>query len=142
MQEYIDFISNNPMLSIAWVVLATLLIYSLIQSKFSKIKNISNQEATLLMNKQNALVVDIRSQEEFKNGHIANAKNITVSQIEEGNFASIENAKQTPIIVVCASGARSISAGNKLAKAGFEQVNNLSLGMAGWANANLPTTKK
>ncbi|MDA7747301.1 rhodanese-like domain-containing protein [Psychromonas sp.] len=142
MQEYIDFISNNPMLSIAWVVIAVLLVQSVVKDKLSKINNVNPQEATLLMNKQDALVIDVRTADEFKKGHIVNAKNITLSQIEEGKLSAIENHKQTPIIVVCASGTRSGSAGDKLAKAGFEQVNNLVSGMSGWTAANLPTTKK
>jgi len=142
MQEYIDFISNNPMLSIAWVVIAAMLIHSTVKAKLSKLTNVNPQEATLLINKQDAVVVDIRTTEEFKNGHIVNAKNVTLSQIDEGKLAAIENLKQRPIIVVCASGTRSTGAGEKLVKAGFEQVNNLSLGMSAWTSANLPTTRK
>ncbi|MDN2664567.1 rhodanese-like domain-containing protein [Psychromonas sp. 14N.309.X.WAT.B.A12] len=142
MQEYIDFISNNPMLSAAWVVIAVMLIHSLVKNKLSKINNVNPQQATLLINKQDAIVVDVRNADEFKKGHIVNAKNITVSQINEGKFAAIENNKQTPIIVVCATGTRSSGAGDKLAKAGFEQVNNLFSGMSGWTAANLPTTKR
>lgn len=142
MQEYIDFISHNPMLSIAWVVIAVLLIHSVVKEKLSNVKNLNPQEATLLMNKQDAIVVDVRTADEFKKGHIVNAKNITVSQIDEGKFSAIENNKQSPIIVVCASGTRSAGAGEKLVKAGFEQVSNLSSGMAAWTAANLPVTKK
>lgn len=142
MQEYIDFIAKNQLLSIAWVVIGLLLIYSLLKDKLSRIKNVNSQEATLLINKQNAVVVDIRSVDDFKKGHIVNAKNITLSQIEQGNFSAIENNKQTPIILVCESGTRSGGAGEKLAKAGFEQVNSLLSGMSGWAAANLPTTRK
>ncbi|RBW44937.1 rhodanese-like domain-containing protein [Psychromonas sp. B3M02] len=142
MQEYIDFISNNPMLSAAWVVIAVMLIHSVVKNKLSKINNVNPQQATLLINKQDAIVVDVRNADEFKKGHIVNAKNITVSQINEGKFAAIENHKQSPIIVVCATGTRSSGAGDKLAKAGFEQVNNLFSGMSGWTAANLPTTKR
>ena len=142
MQEYIDFISNNPMLSAAWGIIALLLIQSVVKNKLSRVANVNSQEATLLINKQKAVVVDVRSEEEFKNGHIVNSKNITVSQIQEGKLSSIEKYKQTPIIVVCATGTRSSGAGDKLVKAGFEQVNNLTAGMTGWATANLPTTKK
>ena len=142
MQEYIDFVTNNPMLAGAWVVIAAMLIHSVVKAKLSKTNNINPQEATLLINKQDAIVVDVRSAEEFKKGHIVNAKNVTVSQIDEGKFAAIENNKKTPIIVVCATGTRSGGAGDKLAKAGFEQVNNLFSGMSGWSAANLPTTKK
>ena len=142
MQEYIDFVTNNPMLAIAWVVIAAMLIHSVVKAKLSKTNNINPQEATLLINKKDAIVVDVRSADEFKKGHIVNAKNITVSQIDEGKFTAIENDKQTPIIVVCATGTRSGGAGDKLANAGFEQVNNLFSGMSGWTAANLPTTKK
>jgi len=142
MQEYIDFISNNPMLSAAWGIIALLLIQSVVKSKLSRVNNVNSQEATLLINKQNAVIVDIRSEEEFKQGHIVNAKNITVSQIQEGKLSAIEKYKQTPIVVVCATGTRSSGAGDKLVKAGFEQVNHLTAGMTGWSTANLPTTKK
>ncbi len=142
MQEYIDFFSSQPMLSLAWIAIAALLVHTLIKDKLTGIKTVNAQEATLLMNKQNALVIDVRSRDDFRKGHIVNAKNITLSQIEQGNFTEIENHKQNPIIVVCESGTRSASAASKLTKAGFTQVNNLFSGMGGWTSANLPTTKK
>jgi rhodanese-related sulfurtransferase len=142
MQEYIDFVSNHPMLSGAWVIIAVLLIQGVLKSKLSKVKTVNSQEATLLINKQNAVVIDVRTEEEFRNGHIVNAKNITVANIEAGKLSGIEKYKQRPIIVVCATGTRSAGAGNKLVKAGFEQVTSLANGMSGWATANLPTTKK
>lgn len=142
MQEYIDFFSNNPMLSVAWVAVAALLIQTVVKDKLSGVTSISAQEATQLINKQDAIVVDVRTEEEFKKGHIVNAKNITLSQIEKGTFPALEIKKQTPIIVVCETGARSASAAAKLVKAEFTQVTNLTAGMGGWKSANLPTTKK
>lgn len=142
MQEYIDFISSNPILSFAWVAIATMLIHLLIKDKISGVKTINAQQATLLINKQDAIVIDVRSKEEFQNGHIVNAKNITLSQIEKGSFSAIENNKLTPIIVVCESGTRSAGAAAKLVKAEFTQVTSLFSGMSGWKSANLPTTKK
>ncbi len=142
MQEYIDFFSGEPILSIAWVAIAALLIQSLIKSKISGVKSIAAQDAIMMINKQNAVVVDVRPADEYKKGHIVNAKNIPVSQIDKGGFTEIEKHKDSPIIVVCASGDRSSGAAGKLVKAGFAQVNNLSAGMSGWAAANLPTTKK
>jgi len=142
MQEYINFFSDHAMLSIGWVAIAGLLLHSLIKDKLTGVTSITAQQATIMINKQDAIIVDLRSSDEYKRGHIVNAKNITLSQIEKGNFAEIENHKQTPIILVCESGARSASAATKLVKAGFSQVNNLASGMSGWASANLPTTKK
>ena len=140
MQEYIDFFSNNLMLSVAWVVIAVLVVYSFIAAKLTGVKSVTTQEATLLINKQNAIVVDIRKSDEFKKGHIVNAKNITESQIEQGKFVGIASHKDTPIILVCDTGVRTSGAAKKLVKAGFTQVNNLREGMSGWQSANLPTT--
>ena len=142
MQEYIDFLTNNPMLSFAWVAIAAMIIHSTVKDKISGVKTITTQEATQLINKQDAIVVDVRSKEEFQKGHIVNAKNITLSQIEKGSFSAIENNKQTPIIVVCETGARSSSAAAQLVKAKFTQVTSLFSGMGGWQSANLPTTRK
>ncbi|WP_354624597.1 rhodanese-like domain-containing protein [Psychromonas sp. MME2] len=116
MQEFIQFLSNNPMLSITWIVIAGMLVHSVVKAKISGFKPLSSQDAILLINKQDAIVVDVRAVDEYKKGHIVDAKNITLSQIEQGNFTEIENKKETPIILVCESGARSSSAANKLAK--------------------------
>jgi rhodanese-related sulfurtransferase len=142
MQEYIDFFSNNLILTIAWIVLAAMVVNSFLKDKLTGVKSVNTQEATFLINKQNAIVVDIRSQDEYKKGHIVNAKNIPLSQIEQGNLAGIESHKETPIILVCDSGARTSGAATKLVKAGFTQVHNLLAGMGGWQSANLPTTKR
>ena len=142
MQQYIDFFSNQPVLSIAWIAIAAMLVQSLIKHKISGVKSIDAQDAIMMINKQNAIIVDVRSVEDYKKGHIVNAKNIPVSQIDKGNFTEIEKHKEAPIIVVCASGDRSSGAAGKLKKAGFTQVTNLLSGMNGWASTNLPTTKK
>lgn len=142
MQQYIDFFSNQPVLSIAWIAIAVMLVQSLVKHKISGVKSIDAQDAIMMINKQDAIVVDVRSVEDYKKGHIVNAKNIPVSQIDKGNFAEIEKHKESPIIVVCASGDRSSGAAGKLTKAGFTQVHNLLSGMNGWASTNLPTTKK
>lgn len=142
MQEYIDFFSNHSMLTMGWIGIAAILIYTVVQDKLTGVKGINTQEATLLINKENAIVVDIRSQDEYKTGHIVNAKNITLSQIQEGKFAGIENHKDAPIILVCDTGVRTAGAATKLIKAGFTQVTKLVAGMDGWKSANLPITKK
>ena len=142
MQEYIDFFMSQPMLSVAWIAIAGMLINSLIQSKISKVKNISPAEAVTLMNKENAIVVDVRSGEDFKKGHVLGALNIPVAKIDKGNFPSIEKDKTSPIIMICDSGTRSAGAAKKLVAAGFENVSNLSTGINGWTSASFPTTKK
>ena len=142
MQEYIDFFMSQPMLSVAWIAIAGMLINSIIQNKISKVKNITPAEAVTLMNKENAVVVDIRSVEDFKKGHLLGSINIPVAKIDKGSFSSIEKDKNSPIIMVCDSGTRSSGAAKKLVAAGFENVSNLATGINGWTSASFPTTKK
>jgi len=58
MQEYIDFLVSNPLLSVAWVGLAGALVVTSIRARFSPIKNIGNQDAVQLINRQEAVVVE------------------------------------------------------------------------------------
>ena len=142
MQEYIDFIGRNPMLSAAWLGLFVAILYTSIRSLLSPIKVISNREATLLINRENGVVLDVRTIDEFAKGHIVDAVNIPVSQITANNLSQIEKHKAVPTIVVCESGMRAPAAASVLSKAGFTRVFVLRGGLASWRGENLPVTKK
>ena len=142
MQEYIEFATNNPALSLAWVAIVGLLIYSFISSALSKVKTVNNHQATTLMNQENAIVVDVRPAETYRKSHILNAVNVASADIDANKLAMIEKYKNTPIIVMCDNGMSSGRAANKLAKLGFTTVYNLSGGISAWEEANLPTVKK
>ena len=92
------------------------------------------------MNREDAIVVDIRATSEFSKGHIAGALNIAADQLTEGH-SKLENHKTKPIIVVCNAGITAGKTANQLAAAGYEQVNVLDGGMNAWFNANLPVAK-
>ncbi|GAA0358325.1 rhodanese-like domain-containing protein [Bowmanella denitrificans] len=141
MQQFIEFIGNHYLLSSAWVALAVLLVYSLVSSKFSPVKELGTHDVTLLMNKQDALVLDIRSQNEFKKGHILGAKQIPAEKLNKGEFSALENNKDKPIIVVCAMGMTAKRTALQMLKAGFSQVSVLKGGMNAWQSANLPVAK-
>lgn len=100
--------------------------------------SISPQDATLMINRQDALVVDVRSSEDFGKGHILNARNVPLSQIES-RTAELHKHKAKPVIV-CEDGARSSAAG-ALRKVGFEKVYTLAGGLAAWQQAGLPVEK-
>ena len=142
MQEYIDFIGRNPMLSAAWLGLFVAILYTSIRSLLSPIKVISNREATLLINRENGVVLDVRTIDEFAKGHIVDAVNIPVSQITANNLSQIEKHKAVPTIVVCESGMRAPAAASALSKAGFTRVFVLRGGLASWRGENLPVTNK
>lgn len=142
MQEYIDFITRNPVLSVAWVGLLLAVIYTSIRALFSPVRQVGHHEATMLINRQQGVVVDVRTQEEFAKGHLVDAINLPVGQIDSNNLSLIEKHKDAPTIVVCESGQRAQGAAQTLVKAGFKQVFILQGGMASWRAENLPVTKK
>lgn len=141
MQEYIEFFQQNMILSLAWVGILVALIMSIVKSTTAAYKEITVAQTTYLMNRDNGVVVDIRSKEEFKKGHITDAVHILPSDIKAGNFASLENRKSDPIIVVCKTGQTAQESANLLAKAGFENVNLLKSGLVAWNEANLPLVR-
>jgi rhodanese-related sulfurtransferase len=142
MQAYIEFFQANPIMSLAWVGLFTALIISVIKSSTSKVKNISHQELTILVNRQNAKIVDVRAKEEFKKGHIIDSLNVTLADIKNNQATSLEKYKTNPIILVCKTGMTSSQAAQLLVKQGFGNVHNLKDGVDGWQTANLPLVKK
>lgn len=141
MQEYIEFFKANPMLSLAWVGLFVAVVVTMVKSGLSKVNNVDNQQATLLMNKQDAKVIDVRSTEEFRKGHIVNAISVPLADIKNNQIPSLEKFKTSPIITVCNTGMTSTQAAQLLSKLGYEQVSNLKGGMGEWQAANMPVVK-
>lgn len=133
-----DFVQQNLM----WVILATLSGGMLLaQMMRGGGNNISVADATLKLNREDAVVIDVRETHEWDRGHIPNARHIALGQLGK-RIQEVEKFKTRPIIVVCASGNRSSSACGTLKRAGFEQVFNLSGGIGAWSEAGLPVTTK
>jgi len=142
MEEFFTFLANNPILTGVWLVLFGLIIFTSIKIKMSPIKQLSTQELTFSVNKEDAVVVDIRSENEFRKQRIIDSVNCTSEKINKGELTSLEKFKDRPIIVVCAQGISASKAANELVKAGFSQVSLLKGGMNAWVSAGLPTIKK
>ncbi len=104
-------------------------------------KGLSPLEATLLMNREDALVIDVREAAEWSAGHIANARNIPLGQLDK-RMSELEKLKGRTLIVLCQSGNRSAQACRRLGKNGFEKVHNLAGGISAWTEAGLPVTTK
>ena len=94
-------------------------------------------EATLLINREDAIVVDVREADEFAAGHLPDARNIPGSKLAE-RISEIEKYKDKPVIVCCATGMRSNKACAELKKNGFSRINNLAGGVDAWVGAGYP----
>lgn len=103
--------------------------------------SLSPVQATLKINREDAIVVDVREQNEFAQGHIPNAKHIPLGAIDK-RAEELDAYKTKPVILCCAMGSRSSSAAQSLRKLGFEQVFNLQGGMSAWQQAGQPVSTK
>ena len=101
---------------------------------------ISVQQATLMINREDALVLDVREAQEFAKEHILHARNLPLSRIEAG-AADLQKHRAKPVIVYCENGSRSGKAASLLRKLGFERVFSLAGGLAAWQQAALPVEK-
>ena len=90
-----------------------------------------------------AVIIDIRSPEAFAKGHIVNARNIPMDELD-ANQEKIDRLGSKPILAVCDAGMSSTRAVDSLRKAGLETVYGLKGGITAWTQANLPlvTSKK
>ena len=92
------------------------------------------------MNREKGVVIDVCSSAEFAESHIKGAVNVPLDELESRLAATVKN-KSTPLILVCAAGARSKRAQAVAKKLGYEQVHSLQGGLQAWKEANLPITK-
>lgn len=129
-----QFIVQNALLIIIAVIAAVSLAMPLINTRrFGPM--VSSEQAVSLINKQNALVVDVRAQKDFKRVRIANSVNIPANEIQNRLG---ELSKDRTIIVVDNSGNMSVAASKLLRGVGFTKVYVLDSGLVGWMRDKLP----
>lgn len=103
-------------------------------------KGLSPTEATILINRRKAAVLDLRESEAYKTGHLPGAKHIDAA----GLTAAIEKLKldrNNPLILVCDTGTQSRKAIAEVKKLGFAEVAALDGGVQAWKAAALPLVK-
>lgn len=134
-----EFIQQNLLLVAAAIISGTLLLLSFLRNANGR-NALTTTQATLLINREDALVIDVRENNEYADGHLPESRNIPFSQLET-RLDDLAAHKESPLILVCQSGARSGDACKKLEKLGFAKTHNLSGGIAAWRTAGLPLKK-
>ena len=140
MTEIVEFLLNHIEFAAAWVVVAAVLLFVQLRLSALGATSVTSQTLTNLVNRQNAVVIDVRPQVDFNKGHISDAVNIPLSQIKN-NLEDLEKYQDRPIIMVCANGQQVGAASEQLRKSGFQNISKLSGGMASWLGENLPLVK-
>lgn len=139
MQRLLEFIQHHPLLNgAALAVLAALAVDELLR-RARRFREVAPAEGVLLINK-GAAVLDLRAQGEFKAGHIINARNLPMPELE-GRAAELDKLKDQPLLLACQSGADAQSAAARLVKQGFQQLFVLKGGLAAWKQDQFPLEK-
>lgn len=140
MDRLLEFAQQNLLLSLALAGLTLALLVTEVMRLFRGFKGVSPAQLTELINRENALVVDLRGQGDFEKGHIIGSRHVLPSQVEpEGKL--LAKAKESPVVLVCAVGVTASGTAEKLVKAGFKQVSVLDGGIGAWTGAGLPLAK-
>jgi len=135
----LEFIQQNLLLVILAVASGSMLLATGLFSGGGA--RVSTNEATQLINREDAQIIDVRDATEYAAGHLAGARHLPVAKFGE-HAADLEKIKGKPVIVCCESGMRSGKAVRELQKLGFERVFNLDGGIAAWRKAGLPLSTK
>ncbi len=134
--QLVEFATNHYLLSGAFVAALALLIVS--ESRRGG-RSITTRELTELVNRAQAVIVDLRSHKDFSTGHIVGALNIPYDKLAE-RMVELEKHKNNTVILVDAMGQHAGSACRDLKKAGFDAVK-LSGGISSWRADSLPVVK-
>ncbi len=140
-QQISAFISYTPMLSFVFIALTAALIYTELARRLSGVRFIGVARVTELINREDALVVDISPINDFEAGHIVGAISIPVSQLDPENNKQLLKAKEKPIVLVCRAGMNAGDAAKKLKKSGYGNVHVLEGGVGAWRAADLPLAR-
>jgi rhodanese-related sulfurtransferase len=132
-----DFVRNNLLLFVVAFVSGAMLLWPLFRRTAGG-PWVTIAEATHLINREDALVLDVRDPGEYGAGHILGAKNVPLSRL---NDAEVTKRKDRPMIVYDEGGERSSKAVATLKKQGFTRVANLTGGLRAWQQAGLPVEK-
>jgi rhodanese-related sulfurtransferase len=106
----------------------------------SDLPTISPKEAAAMFSEQKAIIVDVREDNEWNEGHIAGAIHIPLAQVAS-RLSELAQYKDSNVVVQCRSGKRSAKAASTLQEAGFTKVYNLTGGIIAWDKDGLKTTK-
>lgn len=135
-----EFFKNNVLLIGLALGSGIMLLLPSLKKGAGGVPNLSATEAVALINRDNAIVLDVRSEAEYASGHIVDAKHIPLDALAE-RLNELKKYQNKPILVNCQRGMRSAKACDILRQAEFTQLHNLQGGLDAWLAAKLPTIK-
>lgn len=135
-----QFIHHHWALCLLFVVVLIGLLVTQIMQLMRKDKALTPAMLTQLINRENALVIDLSPLGDYEKAHIPGARHVAMSQFDP-EHKDLAKVKDMPVVVVCKNGQSASKAAQRLIKAGFRRVYRLHNGMAAWRQADLPVAK-
>jgi rhodanese-related sulfurtransferase len=136
----LQFLESNWPLILVMIVSGGMLLWPMIGRRWSTIREIGAMEATQLINRRNALMLDVREPKEYEGGRVPNAVHLPQSQLASRGH-ELKKMTGRPVIAYCDRGQRSRVAASALTKLGFAEVYTLRGGLRAWSDAGLPVEK-
>lgn len=136
-----EFVSQHLMLVLAFAAITVLLIVSLVGRFTRGYREVTPAELTALINRENALVIDLSPLADFEKAHIPGSRHVAPSQFDP-EHKDLAKVKDRPVVMVCRNGmTASGAAAKRLLKAGFTRVYALGGGVQQWQAADLPLAR-
>ena len=138
MEQFAAFLLDNMVLVLVFVGLLGALVWTSVSGVGSG--QVSPADAVQLISRGDAVVIDLRPDGEYRNGHIVNAIHVPFDQIES-RLGRLGKYRKQPVIAACRTGQQSATAAKRLRSEGFERVHRLQGGIVAWQGADLPLTR-
>lgn len=135
-----EFLGNHLYLTLGFVGVLVALLVTEAQRFTRGYKALTPAGLTQLINREDALLIDVSSLQDFEQGHVPGAKHVAMSQFDPES-KTLAKARDLPVAVVCKNGQTSAQAAQRLKKAGFTQVFWLEGGLGAWREAQMPLAK-
>ncbi|MGH1359648.1 MAG: rhodanese-like domain-containing protein [Burkholderiaceae bacterium] len=133
------FVTENIFLIAIALISGAMLLWPTLAGRAGAASSLDVLGATRLINDRDPVVVDVRPAADYETGHLINAKNIPLDDLET---RAGEIPANRPVLLTCATGMSSGKAASKLRSAGREEAFSLAGGLNGWTGAGLPVVKK
>jgi rhodanese-related sulfurtransferase len=143
LEQFLVFLQKSPLNMLLFglaVASGAMLLWPLVSRPFRASTEVSAFEAVQLINRRDALVLDVRASGDYAAGHIANARHVPEAQLAE-RIKELEKFRSRPIVVACGTGTRAPGVAGMLRKRGFAEAFALRGGLGAWRQASLPLEK-
>ena len=142
MQKFLIFVSEQWLLVTA--LAAAIAALAWLENRRSGV-SVSTHQLTSLVNRESAVIVDLRDKSDYSEGHIVDAVNVPFSQwqaeLNNDGKTALDQYQDQPIVLVCKMGQQSSAVAKRLQAKGKTNVYRLSGGLMEWQGNQMPLVK-